>query len=57
MTRPDRIVGLTPTCQFAEVGGVIAYGPNVASSHRRPVAYVDTILLRIYCHRDCVGPR
>ena len=57
MKRPDRIAGLTPARQFAEAGGLIAYGPNVASNDRRAVTYADRILLRIYCHRDRGGTR
>ena len=33
-----------PTRQFAEEGGLMAYGPLIADLYRRAVMYVDKIL-------------
>jgi putative ABC transport system substrate-binding protein len=30
--------------EFAEVGGLMSYGPNLAELHRRAAAYVDEVL-------------
>jgi putative ABC transport system substrate-binding protein len=33
-----------PELDFAEVGGLMAYGPSVADNFRRAASYVDKIL-------------
>lgn len=39
-----RIPGMYPTRQFAEEGGVMAYGPLIGDLYRRAATYVDKIL-------------
>jgi putative ABC transport system substrate-binding protein len=39
-----RLPGMYPSNQFAEEGGLIAYGPVIADLYRRAAAYVDKIL-------------
>jgi putative ABC transport system substrate-binding protein len=39
-----RLPGMYPTRQFAEEGGLIAYGPLIGDLYRRAAAYVDKIL-------------
>lgn len=39
-----RLPGMYPTKQFAEEGGLMAYGPLIADLYRRSAAYVDKIL-------------
>ncbi len=39
-----RLPGMYPTRQFAEEGGVMAYGPLIGDLYRRAAAYVDKIL-------------
>ena len=39
-----RLAGMYPTRQFAEQGGLIAYGPLVGELYRRAATYVDKIL-------------
>jgi ABC-type uncharacterized transport system substrate-binding protein len=39
-----RLPGIYPTNQFAEEGGLIAYGPLIADLYRRAAFYVDKIL-------------
>jgi putative tryptophan/tyrosine transport system substrate-binding protein len=39
-----RLPGMYPTKQFAEEGGLMAYGPLVADLYRRAATYVDKIL-------------
>jgi putative ABC transport system substrate-binding protein len=39
-----RIPGMYPTRQFAEEGGVMAYGPVIGDLYRRAATYVDKIL-------------
>jgi putative ABC transport system substrate-binding protein len=39
-----RLPGMYPTNQFAEEGGLIAYGPVIADLYRRAATYVDKIL-------------
>jgi putative tryptophan/tyrosine transport system substrate-binding protein len=40
----QRLPGMYPTGQFAEEGGVIAYGPRIGDMYRRAATYVDKIL-------------
>jgi putative ABC transport system substrate-binding protein len=39
-----RLPGVYPTRQFAEEGGLMAYGPLMADLYRRAATYVDKIL-------------
>jgi putative tryptophan/tyrosine transport system substrate-binding protein len=39
-----RLPGMYPTKQFAEEGGLMAYGPFIADLYRRAATYVDKIL-------------
>lgn len=39
-----RLPGIYPTNQFAEQGGLIAYGPRIGEMYRRAAVYVDKIL-------------
>ena len=39
-----RLPGMYPTKQFAEEGGLMAYGPLIADLYRRAATYVDKIL-------------
>lgn len=39
-----RLPGIYPEREYADDGGLIAYGPNVADNFRRAAAYVDQIL-------------
>jgi putative tryptophan/tyrosine transport system substrate-binding protein len=39
-----KIPGMYPTRQFAEEGGLMAYGPLIADLYRRAATYVDKIL-------------
>lgn len=40
----QRLPGMYPTNQFAEEGGLIAYGPRIGDMYRRAATYVDKIL-------------
>jgi putative ABC transport system substrate-binding protein len=40
----ERLPGMYPTRQFAEEGGLMAYGPLIGDLYRRAAAYVDKIL-------------
>jgi putative ABC transport system substrate-binding protein len=40
----QRLPGMYPTRQFAEQGGVMAYGPLIGELYRRAATYVDKIL-------------
>jgi ABC-type uncharacterized transport system substrate-binding protein len=40
----QRLPGMYPTRQFAEEGGLMAYGPLIGDLYRRAAAYVDKIL-------------
>ncbi|HEY2987161.1 MAG TPA: ABC transporter substrate-binding protein [Candidatus Binatia bacterium] len=40
----QRLPGMYPTRQFAEEGGLVAYGPLIGDLYRRAAAYVDKIL-------------
>jgi putative tryptophan/tyrosine transport system substrate-binding protein len=40
----QRLAGMYPTRQFAEEGGLMAYGPLIGDLYRRAAAYVDKIL-------------
>ena len=40
----QRLPGVYPTNQFAEEGGLIAYGPQIGEMYRRAATYVDKIL-------------
>ncbi len=39
-----RLPGVYPEVEFAEAGGLMAYGPNVRDNFRRAAGYVDRIL-------------
>jgi putative ABC transport system substrate-binding protein len=39
-----QLPGMYPTRQFAEEGGLMAYGPNIGDLYRRAATYVDKIL-------------
>jgi putative tryptophan/tyrosine transport system substrate-binding protein len=39
-----RLPGMYPTRQFAEEGGLMAYGPSIGDLYRRAATYVDKIL-------------
>ncbi len=39
-----RLPGIFPEREFAEAGGLMTYGPNLASNFRRAAAFVDKIL-------------
>ncbi len=39
-----RLPAMYGTMEFAEAGGLIAYGPNLADQFRRAAGYVDKIL-------------
>jgi ABC-type uncharacterized transport system substrate-binding protein len=39
-----RLPGMYPTRQFAEEGGLMAYGPTIGDLYRRAATYVDKIL-------------
>ena len=38
------MAGIYPTRQFAEEGGLMAYGPLIGDLYRRAAVYVDKIL-------------
>ena len=40
----QRFPGMYPTRQFAEEGGLMAYGPLIGDLYRRAATYVDKIL-------------
>jgi len=40
----QRLPGMYPTRQFAEEGGMMAYGPLIGDLYRRAAAYVDKVL-------------
>jgi putative tryptophan/tyrosine transport system substrate-binding protein len=40
----SRLPGAFPTAEFAEAGGLMAYGPNLAANYHRAAAFVDKIL-------------
>lgn len=40
----NRLPGMYPTRQFAEEGGLMAYGPLISDLYRRAASYVDKIL-------------
>jgi putative ABC transport system substrate-binding protein len=40
----QRLPGMYPTRQFAEEGGLMAYGPLIGDLYRRAAVYVDKIL-------------
>jgi putative ABC transport system substrate-binding protein len=39
-----RLPGMYPEVEFAEAGGLMAYGPDIADNFRRAAGYVDRIL-------------
>jgi putative tryptophan/tyrosine transport system substrate-binding protein len=39
-----RVPAIYPSREFADDGGLIAYGPNVSNAYRRAAGYVDRIL-------------
>jgi putative ABC transport system substrate-binding protein len=39
-----RLPGMYPLSRYAEVGGLMAYGPNIPDLYRRAAVYVDKIL-------------
>jgi ABC-type uncharacterized transport system substrate-binding protein len=44
LARENRLPGIYPTNQFAQEGGLMAYGPVIADLYRRAATYVDKIL-------------
>jgi putative ABC transport system substrate-binding protein len=40
----SRLPGIFPEREWADAGGLMAYGPNIASNFRRAAAFVDKIL-------------
>jgi ABC-type uncharacterized transport system substrate-binding protein len=40
----QRLPGMFPTNQFAEEGGLMAYGPRIGDLYRRAATYIDKIL-------------
>jgi putative ABC transport system substrate-binding protein len=40
----QRLPGMYPTRQFAEEGGLVAYGPLLGDLYRRAATYIDKIL-------------
>ena len=42
--RKNRLPAMFPEREFADVGGLMAYGPNVQANFRRAAAFVDKIL-------------
>jgi len=40
----QRLAAMYPEVEFVEVGGLMAYGPNVSDNFRRAATYVDRIL-------------
>jgi ABC-type uncharacterized transport system substrate-binding protein len=40
----QRLPGMYPTNQFAEEGGLMAYGPRIADMYRRAATYVDKVI-------------
>jgi putative ABC transport system substrate-binding protein len=44
LTAKHRVPGIYPTRQFAEEGGLMAYGPLIGDLYRRAAVYVDKIL-------------
>ncbi len=43
-TAKSRLPALFPDREFAEAGGLMAYGPSLASNFRRAATYVDKIV-------------
>lgn len=43
-TIKNRLAGISPFRQFADAGGLLAYGPNLRDFYRRVPSYVDKIL-------------
>ena len=44
LARKQRLPGMYPTREFAEKGGLMAYGPLIGDLYRRTAVYVDKIL-------------
>ena len=44
MALKQHLPGMYPTRQFAEEGGLMAYGPLIGDLYRRAATYVDKIL-------------
>ena len=44
LARQHRLPAISVFPQFAESGGLIGYGPNLADLYRRAAGYVDRIL-------------
>ena len=44
LTLEQRLPGIYPTNQFAEQGGLMAYGPRISDMYRRVAIFVDKIL-------------
>jgi putative ABC transport system substrate-binding protein len=40
----SRLAAIFPVREFAEAGGLMAYGPSIPDSYRRTATYVDKIL-------------
>ena len=43
-TAGDRLPGMFPQREYADDGGLLAYGPNVGTNYRRAATYVDKVL-------------
>jgi putative tryptophan/tyrosine transport system substrate-binding protein len=48
LARDQRLPGMYPSNQFAQEGGLIAYGPLISDLYRRAAIYVDKILTGAY---------
>ena len=44
LARDSRLPGLFPDREYAEVGGLLTYGPNAVEAYHRSATYVDKIL-------------
>jgi putative tryptophan/tyrosine transport system substrate-binding protein len=44
LARDSRLPGLYPDREYAEVGGLLSYGPNAVEAYHRSATYVDKIL-------------
>jgi putative ABC transport system substrate-binding protein len=43
-----RLPGMYPEVEFAEAGGLLAYGPKIPDNFRRAAVYVDKILKGVH---------
>ena len=44
LTAKHRLPSIASTLEYAEAGGLMSYGPNLADQYRRTAYYVDKIL-------------